>query len=928
ATGLIAGSYTVTVSDSNNCSSITTITITEPSTLISGIILIDTIVGCYNGSNGDIHIVPSGGTPSIINQPNGSGYSYTWTNGSTDTSSMSLSAGQHCVTITDSLACSEVVCITLTEPSQVTASVGSIVDVTCNGDSTGTAIAAGAGGQPAPYTFLWSGNTGGQTTSIATGLAANTVYSVTVFDAYGCRDSVLSVTVNEPSAINVSITPTNLLCNGNTPPDGSALAAASGGTGSFGFQWDSATGNQATANATGLAPGTYTVTVTDANLCTATDNVTITEPSVVTASISSSTDITCIGLNDGTATVTGGGGVGNYTFLWDPSASNQTNSTATGLSAGTYFVTVTDQNGCPDTTQVLIIEPTQLTAILSTSPVTCNGGNDGTGTAVASGGTTGINSYTYNWGSGPVSSSTSPPLSAGSYIVTITDANGCTITEAYTITEPSAISFTVGNTNVSCFGGNDGTANINVSGGSGSFTFLWDNGQTTDILTGLQAGPYCITATDSNTCTIDTCINVNEPPALSIISFTNINVSCFSFCDAQSMVTVSGGTLPYNYLWGDGQNTNTATGLCASVHSVTITDGNGCTIDGDSTITEPALLQTSLTIDSISCIGVNDGAITATPTGGTSPFDFLWDAATSNQNTATATGLNFGNYTVTVTDNNGCTMSTNTDVPQPLTLLITGTTTGTLCTGDSSGTLSAIASGGSITLGPFQFSVDGINWQSDSLFTGLSAGIYNLTVQDGNGCTVDTQLVIQDADPFFITSMTQDTIIEYLDSLTVEAMVNDTAGVLYSWTELGDSPIVITDSSYNFNIGPPNLVSYQFTAINSNGCSIDSIVTIMVTKPRRANAPNAFTPNDDGVNDFFFIQGGDKVDEVTVFRVYDRWGNLVFEGNNLEVNVPEQGWDGTFRNKLCNSGAYVWYAAVLFKDGETELIRGDVLLLE
>ncbi|MCH2023727.1 MAG: gliding motility-associated C-terminal domain-containing protein, partial [Saprospiraceae bacterium] len=927
ATGLTAGTYSVTVSDSNNCQDVTSILITEPSTPITAVIYIDTVVGCYNGGNGDIHVDVSGGTAFNANPNNPTGYNYTWTNGSIDSFSITLFAGQHCVTVTDSLACSEIVCITLTQPTQVTASVGSIVNVACNGDSTGTATAAGAGGQPAPYTFLWSANTGSQTTATVTGLAANTNYSVTVYDQWGCRDSVLTVTVTEPNAISVSITPTNLLCNGTTPPDGSALASASGGTGSFGFQWDTAAGNQSAANATGLAPGSYSVTATDANLCTATSSVTITEPTEITASISSYTNISCIGLNDGTATASGGGGAGNYTFLWDISANNQTTATATGLIAGTYIATVTDQNGCSDTTQVVITEPTQVTAVLTTSPVTCNGGNDGSATAVASGGTTGINSYTYDWGSGSVSSSTSPQVAAGSYTVTIADANGCTITENYTITEPSAISFTVGNTNVSCFGGNNGTSNINVSGGSGNFTFLWNNGQTTNTITGLQAGSYCVTATDSSSCTIDTCIVVNEPPSLSINSFTNIDVSCFSLCDGQSTVTVSGGTLPYNYLWGDGQNTSTATGLCASTHSVTITDGNGCTINGDTTITEPTILQTSLNVDSISCIGISDGAITATPIGGTPPYSFIWDNAASNQNTAIATGLSFGNFTVTVTDNNGCTMSTNTDVPEPLSLIITGTTTSTLCTGDSSGTLSASASGGSITFGPFQYSLDGMSWQNDTLFTGLTAGIYNLTVQDGNGCSVDTQLVVQDADPFFITSMTQDTTIEYLDSLTVEAIVNDTSGVLYSWTELGDTPILLTDSNYSFNVGPPNLVSYQFTATNSNGCVVDSIVTIMVTKPRRANAPNAFTPNDDGVNDFFFIQGGDKVDEITLFRIYDRWGNLMFEGSNLEVNVPEQGWDGSFKNKPCTSGAYVWYATVLFKDGETEFIKGDVLLL-
>jgi gliding motility-associated-like protein len=138
---------------------------------------------------------------------------------------------------------------------------------------------------------------------------------------------------------------------------------------------------------------------------------------------------------------------------------------------------------------------------------------------------------------------------------------------------------------------------------------------------------------------------------------------------------------------------------------------------------------------------------------------------------------------------------------------------------------------------------------------------------------------------------------------------------------------LITDTSYSFGIAPEEKVSYLFSAVNEFGCRVDSIVIIDVNKPRRANAPTAFTPNGDGVNDNFFIQGGEKVEEVVVFRVYDRWGELIFEGQNLETNVPEQGWGGNYRGKPCTSGTYTWYADVLFKDDETTQIKGDVILL-
>jgi gliding motility-associated-like protein len=188
-------------------------------------------------------------------------------------------------------------------------------------------------------------------------------------------------------------------------------------------------------------------------------------------------------------------------------------------------------------------------------------------------------------------------------------------------------------------------------------------------------------------------------------------------------------------------------------------------------------------------------------------------------------------------------------------------------------------------------------------------------------------LVVEDADPFFISSMTGDTTIEYLDSLMIQVTLNDTVGVTYSWQQISGAMGLITDSTYSFAIAPEDAVQYQFTATNSNGCTVDSIVIIDVTKLRRANAPTGFTPNGDGVNDYFFIQGGDKVEEVTIFRVYDRWGTLVFEGNNLQVNIAEQGWDGIYRGRPATSGTYTWYSDVLFKDGETTQIKGSIILL-
>ncbi len=231
---------------------------------------------------------------------------------------------------------------------------------------------------------------------------------------------------------------------------------------------------------------------------------------------------------------------------------------------------------------------------------------------------------------------------------------------------------------------------------------------------------------------------------------------------------------------------------------------------------------------------------------------------------------------------------------------------------------------------PLEYQVVGASssgWTTGNFFGDLAADVYTLSVRDENGCMADTLLTVDSGDPFLIASITQDTVIEYGDSITVMAQLNDTTGVQYSWNQLTSPLGVVTDTSYQFGVSPLDNVQYQFAAINAAGCSVEAIVRIEVRKFRRANAPTGFTPNGDGVNDYFFIQGGERVQEVTIFRVYDRWGTLVYEGQNMDINIPEQGWNGIFRGKPVGSGTYSWYADVLYRDGETIQIKGNVTLV-
>jgi gliding motility-associated-like protein len=230
-------------------------------------------------------------------------------------------------------------------------------------------------------------------------------------------------------------------------------------------------------------------------------------------------------------------------------------------------------------------------------------------------------------------------------------------------------------------------------------------------------------------------------------------------------------------------------------------------------------------------------------------------------------------------------------------------------------------------LGAYEYSIDSINWQGGDLFPNLGADTFTVYVRDANGCMSAETAVIEAAEPFFITMFTPlDTTIEYGDTINLAAMLNDTSGATINWTDVNAST-VFDSSNYSVFVTPANQTVYNFSAVSPLGCQADTTVNINVTKPRRAGAPLAFTPNSDGHNDNFFIQGDEKVESVAVFRVYDRWGELVFEATNVAPNDVAAGWDGTFKGKEMNSGVYSWYAEVVFIDGHSETLRGDVTLL-
>ncbi|EIJ40455.1 hypothetical protein JoomaDRAFT_3515 [Galbibacter orientalis DSM 19592] len=445
--------------------------------------------------------------------------------------------------------------------------------------------------------------------------------------------------------LSASATATPVSCNGGN--NGTADLTVTGGIAPYSFEWSN---TATTEDLTGLTAGTYSVTITDANGCTATTSAEVSEPTVLSASITA-TPVSCNGGNNGTADLTVTGGIAPYSFEWSNDATTED---MIGLTAGTYSVTITDSNGCTATTSAEVNEPTVLSASIVTTPVSCNGGNNGTIDLTVTGG---IAPYSFEW-SNTATTEDLTGLTAGTYSVTITDANGCTTTTSAEVNEPTVLSASIVTTPVSCNGGNNGTVDLTVTGGIAPYNFEWTNDATTEDLTGLTAGTYSVTITDANGCTATTSAEVSEPTALSA-SIVTTPVSCNGGNNGTIDLTVTGGVAPYNFEWSNDATTEDMVGLTAGTYSVTVTDANGCTATASVAIvvedsTKPTVVCQDITVQ----LDTNGNvSITADDIDNGSSDNCGIASMSISQNTFNNTNLGDNMVTLTVEDAAG-----NTDI--------------------------------------------------------------------------------------------------------------------------------------------------------------------------------------------------------------------------------------------------------------------------
>ena len=492
------------------------------------------------------------------------------------------------------------------------------------------------------FDYLWTAKNGGHIVSGDTTLTpivdSTGKYFLLVINLDNGCTALDSVVVEQSPIVTAAITASsNASCNNGS--NGSATASGGGGNGVFSFLWSN---GDTTATTTGLTAGTYFVSVTDGENCTASVPIVISQPALLLAN-ASATGETANNANNGTATADPTGGTAGYTYLWSNGGMTQM---ITNLAPGSYTVNVADANGCTAVQTVTVNAfGCALQASAISTNVLCNGANNGTASVTLVGA---ANPITYNWSNGASTQSVNN-LAPGIYTVNILDGNNCPSVLSISIAEPTALSVNASATGVTANGANDGTATANPTGGTPNYNYVWSNSETTQTIASLAPGSYTVVVTDGNGCTSQQTVNVTAFNCALAATISSANVLCFAGADGQATAAVSGGSLPYTYLWSNGAITQTTTNLSAGTYSVSATDAAGCSIVQSINITQPTLLvATVLAVQNVLCPQDLTGGATVTATGGILPYTFQLPGNNGSQ-------LGVGSYTVSVTDANGCT---------------------------------------------------------------------------------------------------------------------------------------------------------------------------------------------------------------------------------------------------------------------------------
>ncbi len=717
---------------------------------------------CHKGNDGSIAITITSAFPDVIDDfivtLSGNGIvKQEVLNNSRALLFSGVSAGSYDITIENNTniamygSCSRSYLVgPLIDPEPIQLQAVSISDyngynIACHGDHNGFIKTEASGGTGVYRSYAWTPEV--STTSDASELSSGT-YSLEVTDSNGCQSEPVSFTLSEPENLQLQLSSTGgkggfgVSCSNQT--DGVLTAVISGGVPSYRYLW----GNGSTqSHLENLGIGMYTISVSDANGCTVNDAYVLTAPDPITFQLDEISGILCAGDQTGALAVHEvRNAMGAVYYKW---SSGETGKDISTKSAGTYSVTVSDDQGCHAEASFVLEAPEPLTVNVLTASnyngfaVSCHDATDGKLQAIASGGTG--DNYAFTWQDG-TSGETRSDLGAGTYVVTVRDMNGCEGLAKKTLTAPLPIAPVVSvasNYNgqaISCVGAADARLKASATGGVPNFHYTWNTGQSGSDLVDVPAGNYRVAITDANGCEAEASMTVANPtPMVALITdkseYSGYGVSCNGLADGHLSCSATGGQAPYQYAWSyGGFQTADISALAAGHYEVRVTDANGCSATTETLLTEPEPIHLAIAdVTPVNCFGGDDGEVVLLASGGAQQFDYSM-AEDQWQLSPLFTDLSAGKHTFFARDQNGCVRTTAATLTEPEPLVIQINQIQAASCGDSSGRIDASVSGGA---GGYEY-----QWQDafentlsdNATISEVPAGLYFLAVTDAHAC--------------------------------------------------------------------------------------------------------------------------------------------------------------------------------------------------
>lgn len=536
--------------------------------------------------------------------------------------------------------------------------------------------------------------------------------------------------------------------------------------------------------------------------------------------------------------------------------------------------------------------------------------------------TTNYPPYSYAW-SDSTKQANLANLKPGAYTVTVTDQATCDTVLTFNVTGPPPVSFDTLITKPTCGGGTDGSITLTVTGGTPPYQFNWQNRgfNSNNTLANIPRGDYTVVVRDSNNCDTTLIINVRELElALNSTVQAVTPPTCNGLANGVIQVNIANGLAPYQYDFGDGRGFQTAgslTGLRAGTYRVQVRDANLCAGNFAFEITDYPALAISIDSTNVSCNGETDGSATVSVTGGVGTYTYLWS---NGQTKATITDLIDGIYTVTAKDSNQCVITKAVTIVEPAPVVVkVDSIVNVICNGEKTGVIKVSGSGGTQ---PYSFGINGGTLQPSSTFSGLGAGTYAIRIEDVEGCGSTVTATLTQPQPLVVDAGLDQTI-ELGFTANLQAIAN-AAGVKWQWDTTERLSCI---DCPNPTASPLNTTTYTIIVTNGDRCKATDQVTIIINKNRPIFAPNAFSPNDDGTNDFFTLFGNQAAELIEKIIIFDRWGNLVFEASQIALGYERLGWNGMFNGKPMGTGVYTYVAQVRFIDQEVLRYEGDVTIV-